>query len=211
MRYGAIVLCGGQSSRMGRPKAWLPLGGEPMLARVVRRAREAVERVVVVAAPGQDVPALPPDVEIVRDGREGEGPLRGLEAGLQALRGRAEAAFLSGCDAPFLSAAFVRHVLDALEPPHLAAAPRVAGRHHPLAAAYALDALPFVAAQLAAGRLRMTDLLGLLPTRFLDDGDLSAVPDFSDCLRNVNMAADYERAAAEILECPPPLDPRPDP
>ena len=33
---GAVVLCGGESRRMGRPKAWLPFGPERMLQRVVR-------------------------------------------------------------------------------------------------------------------------------------------------------------------------------
>ena len=30
IRVGGIVLCGGQSTRMGRPKAWLPFAGELM-------------------------------------------------------------------------------------------------------------------------------------------------------------------------------------
>ncbi len=48
---GGIVLCGGQSKRMGRPKAWLPFGGETMLERVVRLLSEVVHPIVVVAAP----------------------------------------------------------------------------------------------------------------------------------------------------------------
>src|SRR5437764_15154428 len=95
---GGIVLCGGQSKRMGRPKAWLPFGAELMLPRVVRLLGEAVAPLVVVAAPGQDVPALPPDVTIVRDEEKGRGPLQGLAAGLRALEGRADAAFASSCD-----------------------------------------------------------------------------------------------------------------
>src|SRR5215475_5887673 len=97
---GGVVLCGGQSRRMGRPKAWLPFGGELMLPRVVRLLGEAVAPLVVVAAPGQDVPPLPTDVEIVRDPERGRGPLLGLAAGLAALRGRADVAYLSSCDAP---------------------------------------------------------------------------------------------------------------
>src|SRR3954452_13941182 len=96
---GGVVLCGGQSSRMGRPKAWLPFGGELMLPRVVRLLGEAVAPLVVVAAPGQDVPALSEKLEIVRDPKQGPGPLQGLAAGLAALRGRADAAYLSSCDA----------------------------------------------------------------------------------------------------------------
>ena len=88
---GGVILCGGQSKRMGRPKAWLPFGDETMLQRVVRILREVVEPVVVVAAPNQDVPALPAGVEIVHDEVEGKGPLAGLAAGLAALEGKADA------------------------------------------------------------------------------------------------------------------------
>ena len=62
-RVGGIILCGGQSKRMGRPKAWLPFGDELMLPRVARLLREAVEPVVVVAAPGQDLEHIPGDAE----------------------------------------------------------------------------------------------------------------------------------------------------
>src|SRR6185312_15898389 len=97
MSLGGIILCGGQSRRMGRPKAWLPFGGEVMLPRVVRLLGEVVAPVAVVAAPGQDLPPLPAGVDVVRDEEEGRGPLQGLAAGLAALAGRADAAYLSSC------------------------------------------------------------------------------------------------------------------
>ena len=62
MKVGGIVLCGGQSTRMGRPKAWLPFAGELMLQRVVRLLGTAVQPIVVVAAPEQELPT----VEIIR-------------------------------------------------------------------------------------------------------------------------------------------------
>ncbi len=114
MRLGGIVLCGGQSARMGQPKAWLPFGGEFLLSRVVRIACEVAEPVVVVAAPGQDVPPLPREVEIARDELGGRGPLGGLAAGLAALESRCDAVYLSSCDVPFLRAAFVRRVCELL-------------------------------------------------------------------------------------------------
>jgi molybdopterin-guanine dinucleotide biosynthesis protein A len=101
LHVDGVVLCGGQSSRMGRPKAWLPFGDEWMLPRVVRLLGEAAAPLVVVAAPGQDVPPLPSGVTLVRDPEQGRGPLQGLVAGLAALRGRADAAYLSSCDVPY--------------------------------------------------------------------------------------------------------------
>src|SRR5215471_11116138 len=108
MITGGIVLCGGQSKRMGRPKAWLPFAGELMLPRVVRLLSEAVHPVIVVAAPGQDVPPLSSEVAVVRDEEKGRGPLQGLAAGLTSLSGQVTAAYLSSCDVPFLRPAFVR-------------------------------------------------------------------------------------------------------
>ncbi len=117
-RTAGIVLCGGRSSRMGRPKAWLPFGNELMLQRVVRVLCEVVDPMVVVAAPGQEVPPLPPEVAIVRDEIEGKGPLGGLAAGLAALEGRVEAAYLSSCDVPFLMPGFVQRVVEVLKRPN---------------------------------------------------------------------------------------------
>src|SRR5262245_27673434 len=114
MRCGGIVLCGGKSSRMGRPKATLPFGPELMLQRVVRLLGEVVEPIVVVAAPGQELPPLPADVQIARDEREGRGPLEGLSAGLATIAGRAHAAYVTSCDVPLLVPAFVRRLIDLL-------------------------------------------------------------------------------------------------
>ncbi|MBA4066185.1 MAG: molybdopterin-guanine dinucleotide biosynthesis protein A [Isosphaera sp.] len=197
-RVAGIVLCGGRSSRMGRPKAWLPFGDELLLRRVVRVVREAVGPVVVVAAPGQDVPPLPADVEVVRDEAEGLGPLGGLAAGLAALAGRADAAHLSSCDVPFLTAAFVRRVVSFLSEADrpAVAVPVANGYHHPLAAAYAVSVLPQVRALLAAGRLRMTGLFDAVPTRVLTPDDLAD----TDSLRNVNTPDEYAAALARMTD-----------
>jgi len=186
---GGIVLCGGRSSRMGRPKAWLPFGDELMLQRVVRVLREVVEPVVVVAAPGQDVPPLSPEVEIVRDEVEGRGPLQGLAAGLAALAGKADAAYLSSCDTPFLTAAFVRRMIEMLESSSIAV-PHVGGFFHPLAAAYRLAVTDIVLSLLAADRLRPVFLFDAVPTRIVEPHEL---PDL-DSLRNLNTPEDYESA-----------------
>src|SRR5262245_44208050 len=97
---GGIILCGGRSSRMGRPKAWLPIGGKTMLQRVVRVLHEVVSPVVVVAAEGQDVPPLSADVEIIRDEQADRGPLQGLVTGMRALKNRVSIVYVSSCDAP---------------------------------------------------------------------------------------------------------------
>jgi molybdopterin-guanine dinucleotide biosynthesis protein A len=181
---------------MGRPKAWLPLAGELMLPRVVRLLGEAVHPVVVVAAPDQDIPPLPPDVRIVRDEEKGRGPLQGLAAGLAALRGHAEVAYLSSCDVPFLRPAFVRRLINLLGD-HAICVPHVGGYHHSLAAVYRLEVADTVARLLAENRLRPFFLFEAVPTRVVEDVELAEVdPDFQT-LRNLNTPADYEAALRE--------------
>src|SRR5271170_2062710 len=107
LKVGGIVLCGGQSRRMGTSKAWLAFAGETLLQRIVRLLSEVVQPIVVVAAAGQELPPLPSDVVTIHDLVPDLGPLQGLADGLAALMGRAEAAFVSSCDTPLLRPQFV--------------------------------------------------------------------------------------------------------
>ena len=193
LRIGGIVLCGGQSSRMGRAKAWLPFGDELMLPRIVRLLGEAVTPLVVVAAPAQAVPPLPSEIEIVRDAEPGRGPLQGLATGLAALHGRADAAYLSSCDAPFLQPAFVRRMVELLGD-YAICVPEVGGYRHPLAAVYRLEVAEIVARLLAEERLRPAFLFELAPTRLVAPAELAGVDPTFQTLGNVNTPAEYEAA-----------------
>jgi molybdopterin-guanine dinucleotide biosynthesis protein A len=181
---------------MGRPKAWLPFGNELMLPRVVRVLREAVEPVVVVAAPGQDVPPLPPEVPVVRDEERGRGPLQGLAAGLDALDGSADAAYVSSCDVPFLRSAFVSRLVRLLGEYDICV-PKVGEYHHPLAAVYRVRVATTVRKLLAENRLRPFFLFEAVPTRIVEASELAdADPDFQS-LRNLNTPEDYHAALRE--------------
>jgi molybdenum cofactor guanylyltransferase len=196
LRVAGIVLCGGQSSRMGRPKAWLPFGKELMLPRVVRILSEVLSPIVVVAAPEQDVPPLPAGVQIVRDAEKGRGPLQGLLAGLNALEGRADAAYLSSCDVPFLQPAFVRRLVDLLGE-NAICAPRVGEYDHPLAAIYRLAVKDSVARLLAENSLRPVFLFDAVPTRVVEARELADVDPTFHTLRNLNTMEEYEAALRE--------------
>jgi molybdopterin-guanine dinucleotide biosynthesis protein A len=190
-----IVLCGGKSSRMGTSKAMLPFGPETMLQRVVRRMLEAVPSLVVVAAPGQELPPLPDAVRVVRDHREGRGPLEGLFAGLSALSKDVSTAYATSCDVPLLTPAFVLRMLALLED-HDVAVPRTDGFFHPLAAAYRSTVLPHVEELLAADRLRPVFLFERVRTREITADELHDVG--LDSLQNLNTPEEYQAALASF-------------
>jgi molybdenum cofactor guanylyltransferase len=193
MTTGGIVLAGGWSSRMGTPKAVLEWHGSTLVRRVAGLVGRAAGPVVVVRARGQELPALPAEVRVVEDARDGRGPMEGLLAGLGALEPGIAVAYVSSVDVPLLHPRLVSRVIAALGPGADAAVPRAGGRAHPLAAAYRTAVLPMVAGLLAEDRLRMGDLLERLRVTWLDDKALEG-------LRNLNDRADY--AAARALPAP---------
>jgi len=199
MRKGAIILCGGKSSRMGRDKATLPFGPEQMLQRVVRLINEAVnlESVVVVAAPSQSLPELPAGVLVVRDSHQYRGPLEGLATGFSALADRADAVYATACDVPLLVPAFVDRMFELLGDFEIAV-PFDGQYHHPLAAVYRPTLLACVQSLLDSQRMRPRFLFDEARTREVPVNDLRAVDPQLTTLENLNYQQDYFSALARV-------------
>lgn len=194
---GAVVLCGGQSRRMGRSKAWLPFGPETMLERVVRRVGSVVGRVVVVAAPDQKLPPLPEYAQIVTDSVLGRGPLQGITTGLSALAGDVDWAFATATDVPFLEPLWITRLFE-LSAHFDMIMPEIGGYQHPLAALYRVEPV-LAAAQtlLATDRLRPVFLQELVPTRIIDSSEMMTVDPELRTLRNLNSPEDYLTSLTE--------------
>jgi len=203
--YAGVVLAGGRSSRMGTPKASLEWHGSTLLRRTVGiMARATDGPVVVVRAAGQVLPELPADTHVVDDPRDGKGPLQGIAAGLAALAGRAEAAFISSTDMPFLHPAFIRRVLRVLMDDAAAdvALPVARGYSQPLAAAYRVRLAETAERLVSEDRLRPAFLFDECIVVRLEDGALRHDPVLGaldpdlDSVVNVNTLRDYEQARA---------------
>jgi CTP:molybdopterin cytidylyltransferase MocA len=116
----AIVLAGGKSTRMGRPKATLPLGpSQTFLGRIVRTFEQAgVEDVLVVLGhePGPVEASLAAQglwPRIVLNPDYEQGQLSSLLAGLRvADRPGVEAVLVTLVDVPLVAAETVRAVRD---------------------------------------------------------------------------------------------------
>ncbi len=196
MQQGAIILCGGESIRMGDDKGLLPFGAdEVLLQRVVRLLSDVVpmENMVVVAARRQQLPSLPSDVRVVCDQHEDRGPLEGLATGMAALGDHAEVAYATGCDVPLLESAFVERMFFLLGQSQ-AAIPVNAARCYPLAAVYRTSLLPQLREMLGQGiralqALSDTSGVKLIPTEQLREAD----PQLAT-LEKCNTPADYQAA-----------------
>ena len=196
MKVGGIVLCGGQSTRMGYPKATLPFGSELMLERVVRVLGEVVDPIVVVAAPEQKLPKLPSEVVVTHDQDEQRGPLEGLRVGLKTLQGMVDGAFATSCDVPLIRPEFVQFLVESLTS-HQIVVPTEAAFHHPLAAVYRTDVLPVIQSLLSANRMRPVFLFDEVDTKRIPVENLRSVDTDLRSLMNLNTPDDYVQACQQ--------------
>ena len=145
--------------------------------------------------PSKSLPDLPADVIVTRDEQQGRGPLEGLRAGLKALPGTIESAYVTSCDVPLLVPGFVRRMIELLAD-HDIAVMEIDGFPHPLSAVYRRSTLPHVEALLAQNRLRPVFLFDAVRTRRVQPAEmLSADPELLT-LRNLNTREDYLEALA---------------
>jgi molybdopterin-guanine dinucleotide biosynthesis protein A len=180
---------------MGSSKAMLPFGDETMLQRVVRLLGSVASPLVIVAARGQTLPALPVSVAITHDERDERGPLEGLRAGLTALPEDVDIAYATGCDVPLLVPAFVQRMAELLGDADIAVIEED-GFAHPLSAVYRRRTLPHVEALLSAGRLRPSFLFDAVRTRRVRPAEVAQIDPQLLTLRNLNTRQDYLDALA---------------
>lgn len=202
MQLGSIVLTGGESRRMGEPKECLAWGDSTLLLHTVVTLLDCTYPVVVTARDGhQALPPLHTDCELVYDSMPGEGPLVGIEAGMQFLAGQCDATLVVGCDMPFLTAASVSWLADQLGDAS-GVVPLIDQHPQPLAAIYRLDLLPQVKELLAAGERRARALVELPGIRTLSRDEVAQFDPELDFLRSIDTPEDYRKALAEVWGAP---------
>jgi len=187
----AIVMCGGESRRMGRSKSDLTLDGETFLSRAVRQTSSIASTVIVAAAPGQQLPWLPPSVQISRDRTAGRGPLEGLASAASLLPDSASIVLVVPIDAPHATGDWLRALVARIGD-FEAIVPVVEGFPNPLQACYRVAPLrSAMEAVKARGERRARSLLDHLRWRPIEGPELRALPEGLEALRNVNTPEEY--------------------
>ena len=176
---------------MGSPKALLPFEGEPLIVHMVRRLQPLFQDIVVVAAPGQELPSMP--VTLVRDDVAYQGPVGGIFYGLQAAR--EEAAFVTSCDSAFVDPALISHLVSESAGWDVVV-PRWDARFQPLFAVYRKTVLPLLADQLARQELRPVFLFDKVRTRVIEENEIRRFDADGSSFFNMNSPGDYQEALA---------------
>jgi molybdenum cofactor guanylyltransferase len=190
MRYAtAVVLAGGKSSRMGRPKSLLPFDGEPLIVHIVRALKQMFAEIVLVAAPDQELPDLP--VVLVRDEVAYQGPVGGIYYGLKAAGG--EFCFVTSCDVPFLNPPLISYLISHISDRDVVV-PFWENRFQPLHAVYRTSVLALLKEQLDRGELRPVYLFDKVKTCKIEEDAIRRFDPEGLSFLNMNTPDDYQQA-----------------
>lgn len=114
-RVAIVILAGGTSSRLGRPKQLLELGGEPLLRHTVRRAMasSATEVVLVLGSRAEEIGAAVGELgqRTVINSDFASGQSTSMVAGVAALGADADAAILMLGDQPTVTPALLDRLI----------------------------------------------------------------------------------------------------
>jgi CTP:molybdopterin cytidylyltransferase MocA/SAM-dependent methyltransferase len=118
-RTAAVILAAGAATRFGAAKVFAPLGGRPLVDRVIDAAVAAgLAEIVVVLGPASSVEASVDlgRVRIVRNPRPEDGLSSSVRVGLEALGAALDAAVVLLGDQPLVRAEVIRALLGAEVP-----------------------------------------------------------------------------------------------
>lgn len=171
-----IILAGGQSRRMGRDKALLPLPGNQALTFVGHLAAllaSHCQEVIVVARDAEQAAGLLlPGVQVVTDQVPDVGPLMGIYSGLSAMR--ATYALVTAVDMPFVQPEMVSFLLSRVQDTRLLV-PVVEEIPQVLLAVYSQMLLPTIIERLHSGRRDPRSLLDSVPVSYIEEAQLRQV------------------------------------
>jgi molybdopterin-guanine dinucleotide biosynthesis protein A len=197
--FGAVILAGGRSSRMGMPKAALPFGATTVVERILDQLRPSFDEIVLSLAPEPNelfpverAIANRADLIVVRDAEPWAGPVPALARAFGAAN--SEILFACSCDLPLLDAR-VAVALCAMVGTHDAAIPEIGGHLQPLHAAYRREsAAAALAAMAAAGEARLRTIAERIDARRVGEAELRALDPELRSFIDIDTAADYARA-----------------
>ncbi len=163
----AVVLAGGESSRMGRDKSLLPVNGRPLIQHIVEQLRPLFSELRVSTNNPDTYGFL--EVDTVTDEEPGQGPLMGILSSLEA--SRRDLLLVTACDIPEVNVGVVRTMLRMAEGQDAVVPRSRNGQPEPLFALYRKSLIPLIRTLMKQGDRRISHVFDFCRVRFLDLGE----------------------------------------
>ncbi|MEE0934680.1 MAG: molybdenum cofactor guanylyltransferase [Methanobrevibacter sp.] len=125
-----IILCGGQSRRMGRDKGSMIIQDKPMIKHILSTLNHEINEVVIVLNNQERIDRYskfinPTDytytITFVEDEIKGKGPMPGIMTGLSHISGKY--ALILPCDSPYVSKNYITTIFSQIDEKYQAVVP----------------------------------------------------------------------------------------
>ena len=180
-----LIIMGGQNKRMnGQHKAFLNLGNRTFLDHILHALSPCHSIYLSVDQKNKFSHLTLP---LIEDCYDAIGPLGGLYSALKEVP--EDYLFVTGCDMPFITEAFVRFMLSLLSPDvDCIVLSDEEGFFYPLGALYSKSIIPKIEAMIKEENYRMQSLIKLANSRIIP---ISETPFSKSLLRNINTPENY--------------------
>jgi molybdopterin-guanine dinucleotide biosynthesis protein A len=187
------INAGGMSRRMGQDKAFLPVGGVPMIWRVIHAtaALDATDTIIVTRNSARFAGFT---AFVVEDIWPVGGVLGGIHTALTAAP--SDYVLMLPVDMPFVSPSLLGYMvglLDGDDLPHVIV-PRTADGLQPMHALYSVRIADAIEERLRKGKLKVIDAYAELNVRYLDADELRPYDPHGHAFFNVNTPDDLTEA-----------------
>jgi molybdopterin-guanine dinucleotide biosynthesis protein A len=194
-RYvSAFILAGGESSRMGRDKALLELGGVPLILRTARLV-ESVAGTPTVIGNAEAYKSL--GIRLIGDDWPGAGPLGGIATALRA--SDAPWSLVVACDLPYMTRDWLEYLIARAGASRADAVVAMnAQGAEPLCAIYHKRGEAAIRKALERGTRKVKDGLKEIRVEAIAPGEWKAFDSEGLLFKNMNSPEDYEEARAKL-------------
>ncbi len=191
MNISAIVLCGGQSSRMGyKNKCFFKLGELSFIEIITDKLSTIFDNILLVAKDPKEY--IPLGYKVVTDVFKESSSLTGIHAGL--LFSSTKYNFIVGCDTPLIKLELIKYLVSTLDSNYQVVVPKVKGYFEPLCAIYSKDCIPIIEDMLTKKSFKISKLFSEVNTRTVEDSILKKYDPSLHSFFNINTEEDYKKA-----------------
>lgn len=188
---GAVVLAGGDSKRLGQPKALLDFNGRVLIEIVVETLSFYFHEITVVTDRPELYSFLP--VRFTGDllDTKQKSPLRGIHAGLSS--STLPYQFVVACDMPFVNLDLIKY-MSGFAASNDAVVPRISKHYQPLHAFYKRSCIDIIERQVAGGYYKVTDFYRHIKVKYIAMSEINRFDPGQRSFININTMEDYEKS-----------------
>ena len=185
-------MAGGRSSRMGTDKAWLRIGEQFVIERVIDALKPVSDELAIVASKDKckdyEKLGLPVFTDIIKD----YGPLGGIHTALTNTKD--ERNLIVACDLPFVTTQLFEKLINVGTDYEIVVPLNQQGKTEQMCALYTKGCVPAIEILYDEGVRTPRSLFECRKTKYLDWVDLAGLPGADHFFDNLNTPEDYDRA-----------------